>query len=81
MSRETDDYDCDIRFGEWLRSARTKQQLTVEAAAQSAAMPAERLKALELGYSDRGITQDESVRLSKVYRIPLEELLREATRA
>jgi transcriptional regulator with XRE-family HTH domain len=80
MTRENDDYDSDIRFGEWLRNARTRAELTLETAAQASTIPLERLKALELGYSDRGITRDEASRLAQAYRVPLEDVLHEATR-
>lgn len=80
MGRELDDYQSDIRFGEWLSSQRTKIGITLEAAAREAAIAVERLKALEKGYCERGITRAESVRLCNVYRVELSELLSQASK-
>lgn len=76
-----DDYQADIRFGEWLRSQRVRTGLSIEAAAQGAGLTMERLKGLEMGLSERGITRTEASRLCGVYRIALEELLAQAARA
>ena len=81
MNRELDDFQSDIQFGEWLRSQRVRLGSTIEQAAQLAKIPLERLKALELGLSERGITQNESVRLSTLYKLPLAEVLARATKS
>ncbi|MCM2322930.1 MAG: helix-turn-helix domain-containing protein, partial [Oligoflexia bacterium] len=74
-----DDYQSDIQFGEWLRSRRMERGLTLEAAAEKAAMPVERLKGLEMGYSERGITPGEATHLAKLYGLKLEDFLAQAT--
>lgn len=77
---ERDDYQFDVQFGEWLRQQRDHLQLSLEAAAQQAGMTAERLKGLELGYSQKGITHAESTRLCATYRLSLDEFLKKAIR-
>ncbi len=76
-----DDYQADIRFGEWLRSQRVRTGLSLEAAAQGAGLTLERLKGLEMGLSERGITRPEATRLCGVYHLELQELLAQAARA
>lgn len=81
MTEERDDYQADIRFGEWLRGQRVRAGLSLEKAALGCSIPAERLKALEMGLSDKGITRPESVRICDAYKISLKELLDQAARA
>lgn len=73
-----DDYQSDIHFGEWLRNIREKSGLSLERVAALTAMEVSRLKALEVGYADRGITLSEAKKLSAAYKVGLEELLEEA---
>jgi enoyl-CoA hydratase/carnithine racemase len=81
MSSEArDDYSADIRFGEWLRSQRVRVGLSIDRSAEMAELSAERLKALEMGLSGRGITRAEAGRLGKVYGLEIRELLERATR-
>jgi hypothetical protein len=77
---ERDDYQADIRFGEWLRSQRVRVGMSLEDAAKSASLSVERLKGLEMGLSERGITRAEAVRISKVYQIGVDDLLAQAAR-
>lgn len=75
-----DDYKSDVEFGSWLREKRTQAGLSLEDAAQKTFISLERLKALELGYSERGVTRAESVRLSEAYHVALDTLLAEASK-
>ncbi len=81
MAEERDDYQADIRFGEWLRSQRVRAGLNLEKAALGCSIPTERLKALEMGLSERGVTRQESVRICSAYKISLNEFLEQAARA
>ena len=78
--KEQDDYQSDIRFGEWLRTQRVRAGLTLESASTATGLPVDRLKALEMGLSDRGITKAEANKISGLYKIPLHEFLEEASR-
>jgi transcriptional regulator with XRE-family HTH domain len=73
-----DDYQSDIHFGEWLRKVREQKGLTIERAAREAMIEASRLRALEVGYAERGITRPEATRLSTAYQITLDDLLLQA---
>lgn len=69
-----DDFAADVKFGEWLREQRNRMGLTLEECAKRAALSVERLKCLELGLSERGITSSEGSRLASVYQVSLAEL-------
>lgn len=73
-----DDYELDVRFGLWLKEAREKAGLSLTDAARTSRIPEARLKSLEVGYADRGITRRESESLCVVYKVPLENFLRQA---
>lgn len=79
MATEKSDHEIDIEFGQWLRDRRTASGLTLEQAAQRTGLPSERLKSIELGYAQKGITQQESQRLCALYRLDAQELLDRAT--
>lgn len=78
MQRETDDYTDDMEFGKWLRDQRVNAGLSLEEASEQAEISPQRLKSLEMGLSDKGITHKESERLSKTYRVVLKEILEKA---
>jgi hypothetical protein len=78
---EIDDYDSDSKFGHWLREQRITAGLNVKQAALKSGISEERIKALEIGYAERGITHSESQKLSMIYKINLPELLSMATSA
>jgi transcriptional regulator with XRE-family HTH domain len=80
MKEDQDDYQADICFGEWLRSQRVRTGLTIEKAAEDSNISIQRLKALEMGLSERGITRSESVRVCTVYQVPLQDLLVQAVK-
>jgi len=80
MERELDDYQADIRFGEWLRCQRVRAGLSIEKAAEASSLTIDRLKTLEMGLSERGITHPESVRICTVYQISLNEMLEQAAK-
>ncbi len=69
------DHEIDIEFGQWLRDRRTRSGLTLEQAAERSKMPVERLKSLELGYAQRGVTQQESEKICATFKINLQEFL------
>lgn len=73
------DHEIDVEFGQWLRNQRNNCGLTLEVASQKSGVPVERLKSLELGYAEKGITKVESDRLKALYRLDLQELLDRAT--
>src|SRR5689334_7441788 len=75
---KVDDYQSDVQFGEWLRKQREQKGLTLERASKEAMIETSRLKALEVGYADRGITRSEAVRLCAVYKIAVGEFLTQA---
>ena len=79
MNEEKSDHEVDMEFGQWLRDQRAKTKLTMEEAAQRAGLLPERLKSLELGYAEKGITQQEAQKLCSAYRIDIKELLDKAT--
>jgi transcriptional regulator with XRE-family HTH domain len=75
QQEEKSDHEIDIEFGQWLRDMRTRYKLSIEQAAKDSTLSVERLKSLELGYAEKGITQQESKKISHVYNVNLEELL------
>jgi transcriptional regulator with XRE-family HTH domain len=79
MKREIDDYELDINFGYWLKDQRISAGFTLEEAAKKSNVSIQRLKSLEMGYAERGITQAESERLCAVYQIALEDFLKRAS--
>lgn len=81
MTGSEDDFAADICFGEWLRAQRVRVGLALEVSAQLAELSVRRLKCLELGLSDRGITHPEATRLATIYGIALPELLTRAAKA
>jgi transcriptional regulator with XRE-family HTH domain len=80
MTADQDDYQADIRFGEWLRAQRVRAGLSLEDAAKRADLSVGRLKALEMGLSERGVTRVEATKLGAAYSVPLAELLEQASR-
>ena len=76
---EVNDYDSDITFGFWLKDRRTAAGLTIEEASKKSEIPLQRLKSLEIGYAEKGITYAESQKICAVYHVPLEELIKRAT--
>lgn len=78
MDAVKNDYDEDVQFGHWLREQRTRVGLTLEQAAATTGVPEARLKSLEMGYAEKGITMSESKKLSATYRVELKELLDKA---
>lgn len=75
------DHEIDIEFGVWLRDRRVQCGLTLEQAAARTTVAVERLKSLELGYAEKGITQNESKKICAAYKISLEEFLGRAVGA
>jgi len=78
MKTEKTDHEIDIEFGQWLRDVRTRCKLTIEEAASRSAIAPERLKSLELGYAEKGVTGQESKKICVTYRVSLEEFLERA---
>ena len=72
---ETDDYSSDSRFGRWLRQQRITSGLSLKQASLKTGINEERIKALEIGYAVRGITQNESERLANAYKVSLNEFI------
>lgn len=72
------DHEIDMEFGRWLRDLRAAAKLTLEQAATQSGVSAERLKSLELGYAEKGVTQQESKRICATYKVSLEEFLAHA---
>jgi len=64
-----DDYAQDMDFGKWLKQLRESSGQSIEQIAQLAQITPERLRSLELGYSERGITKAEAERLAKAYKV------------
>lgn len=81
MKSMKSDHEIDVEFGQWLRNQRNNCGLTLEIASQKSGVPVERLKSLELGYAEKGITKMESDKLKTLYRLDLQELLDRATGA
>lgn len=77
---EKDDYELDVMFGKWLRDLRVAAGLSLEDAAKHSGLPEQRLKSLEVGYAEKGITQRESETLSRAYKVPLKEILQRASK-
>ncbi len=75
---ETNDYESDSRFGHWLRDQRVRAGLNLRQAAMNSGIAEERLKALEIGYAERGITLSESEKISAAYKVTLVEFLSKA---
>ena len=75
MKDEKTDHEIDIEFGQWLRDRRAQCDLTLEQAAQRTSIAVERLKSLELGYAEKGVTQAESKKICAAYKIDLTEFL------
>jgi transcriptional regulator with XRE-family HTH domain len=69
------DHEIDIEFGQWLRDLRAGSGLTIEQASQRSGVPVERLKSLELGYAEKGVTQQESKKICVAYKVDLQEFL------
>ena len=78
MAREMDDYTSDMKFGQWLRDQRAAKGFTIEQAAERTGLSVERIKSLELGYSERGVTKSESTQLCTAYGIGLDLFLERA---
>lgn len=78
MKHEKTDHEIDVEFGQWLRDRRTRTGLSLEQAAERSNTSVDRLKSLELGYAEKGITGPESKKISAVYKIDLQELLDKA---
>lgn len=74
-NNEKSEHEIDIEFGQWLRDMRTRYKLSIEQAAKDSSLSVERLKSLELGYAEKGITAQESKKISHVYNVNLNELL------
>lgn len=77
-AEEKTDHEIDIEFGQWLRDLRMRCKMSVEQAAQSSALSTERLKSLELGYAEKGITAQESKKICAAYKVSLDEFLARA---
>ena len=75
---ENDDYEADRKFGEWLRSKRLNAGMELEEAAKATGVTTDRLKSLEIGYSERGINRTEAERIAKAYQVELSEVLQKA---
>lgn len=75
MKQGRSDHEIDIEFGQWLRDTRVGCGLTIEQAADRSTVPLARLKSLELGYAEKGVTSKESQKISAAYRVDLQELL------
>ena len=76
--KETDDFAADMRFGDWLVKTREAAKLSLRDAANAAGMREERLKGLELGYSEKGITRAEAASISKAYSLAVDIVLKRA---
>jgi transcriptional regulator with XRE-family HTH domain len=75
---ETNDYDSDIAFGVWLRDQRTFSGISIEQVSRLCGLSVERLKSLEIGYAEKGITYPESQKLSAIYKISFDDFIRRA---
>jgi hypothetical protein len=75
---ETDDYASDVEFGKWLKDRRVAAGLTIEQAGKDGQISVQRLKSLEMGFCERGITRTEATRLCALYRMELKDLLSRA---
>ena len=78
MADAKDDYSQDMDFGKWLKQLREASGQTIEQIAQKAQLTPERLRSLELGYSERGITKPEATRLAKAYNVETKVFLARA---
>ncbi len=76
---EPNDYESDITFGLWLKDQRVRNGFTIEEASKKAEIPLQRLKSLEIGYAEKGITYAESKKLSGLYKIVLEDFIQRAS--
>jgi transcriptional regulator with XRE-family HTH domain len=81
MTNSLDDYELDLRFGAWLRDQRVAVNLTIEQASKESGISSQRMRSLELGYSEKGITRSESEKLSALYKTKLSEFLHYACSA
>lgn len=72
------EYDIDIRFGQWLRDQRLRHGLSLEQVAEHSGLSGERLNSLERGYAKKGITRIEAENLSVVYNVFLEDVIERA---
>ncbi|MBI3543744.1 MAG: helix-turn-helix domain-containing protein [Deltaproteobacteria bacterium] len=75
MKEAKTDHEIDVEFGQWLRDQRSRCGLTLEQAAQRSGVAVERLKSLELGYAEKGITQHEADKIRTIYKLDLKEFL------
>lgn len=73
-----DDYESDIRFGEWLRKLREKSGLSFAEVEKKSQISKTRLQSLETGTGEKGITKKESQVLSDIYGITLDTILKKA---
>lgn len=78
MNQITNDYEADSNFGRWLRDQRVCMGLTLEQTSLKTGITISRLKALEMGYAERGITHGESEKISAAYKLVLREILSRA---
>ena len=72
------DYEIDIRFGQWLKSQRLKQGLSLEQVQRHCGLSSERLNSLEKGFAKKGITRLEAENLSIVYNVFIEDVIKHA---
>jgi transcriptional regulator with XRE-family HTH domain len=76
--QDHDDYQSDIEFGRWLKQQREAAGLSLEQAEKLTGIAPSRLKALEMGYAEKGIGRGEAENLSAAYRIALQTILEKA---
>lgn len=78
MKRDLDDYELDLTFGQWLREQRMTLKLSVEQVSHVCGISSQRLRSLEVGYAEKGITREESEKLCSLYKKELKEFLEHA---
>jgi transcriptional regulator with XRE-family HTH domain len=75
---EPNDYDSDITFGIWLKDQRVANGLSIEDVSRKSGISVQRLKSLEIGYAEKGITHAESQKLCVLYKIELKDFIQRA---
>ncbi len=76
---ETNDYDADIVFGAWLRDQRVSAGMSIEEVSKKSGISIQRIKSLEVGYAEKGITKAESEQLCTAYKIVLKDFIHRAS--
>jgi ribosome-binding protein aMBF1 (putative translation factor) len=69
----------DLEFGHWLKDQRVRVGLSLDDAAEKVMISSSRLKSLEMGFAEKGITKTEAERLSQIYKVQLDDVLKRAS--